>query len=131
METKKVVEIDIDELRKAYEDKLKIAVDALSNISDQDDEQVEWGDAGVRCRGIATKALEEMRDKEEDTPEGITYKFVKMENRHSRYEIEDAQYGTTWSTLLSPMERGDLLNTIKTKVRILRQLHDKSTPAPN
>ena len=31
--------------------------EALVRIAKQDDDQVEWGDAGVRCRDIAKKAL--------------------------------------------------------------------------
>jgi hypothetical protein len=114
-----MAEIKLEELRKAYEDKLEIAVDALQFYASSENPD------------IALKALEEMKDKPEDELLGISYKFVKMEGIHSRYEIKDDKYDVVWSTLLSPKDRGDLTNTIKLKVKILRQLHDKAATSPS
>ena len=118
METKEPVNIDINELRSAYEEKLSIAVQALQKIA-----ILEEGQALT----IATNALEEMKDKDDAPLKGITYKFIRIENRDSRYEIDDSVYNTVWSVLLTPKERGDLINAIKDKVRKSRALYDQST----
>jgi len=107
----------LQELNEAYQKRLEIAVGALIHYSEQ-----EGGE-------VAKKALEAIKNADGDIANPVqvaSYKFIKMEGRHSRYEITDKETGLTWSVLFDPKERGDLLNSVKKRAAELRALHDQS-----